>query len=267
MQHLPKDILIIALASIFVLLISSFIIIFIVVYQQRQQKNAKDKEDMKFAFQQELLKTQLEIQEATFKNISQEIHDNIGQSLSFIKLNINTIDINIPKLAIEKLYESNALLTKTIQDLRDLSKTLSTDFINDIGLSGAIEQQLKLLEKTGLYKTSILITGKVIKFDVHKELVVFRIVQELLNNIVKHAEANTVDALLQYDEHTLIIKISDNGKGFTPSSLNTNEQPAKGIGLYNIMNRVSLIGGKLQFDKPENGGTVATLTLTKETEI
>lgn len=265
MQYLSKDILIIALGSIFVLLISSFIIIFIVIYQQRQQKYMKEKEDMKFLFQQELLKTQLEIQEATFKNISQEIHDNIGQALSFIKLNINTVDIKNPNQAQEKLSTSKTLLTKAIQDLRDLSKSLNTDFIADIGLPTAIEQQLNLLQKTGLYNTSILIQGEVCKYAIQKELVLFRIVQELLNNIVKHAEANKIDITVDYKTDSLCINITDNGKGFDISTLQLSQQRTKGIGLYNMINRIALIDGTIQFKAGAGNGTLVTLQLTKQT--
>ena len=263
MQTLGKDILIIIFASIFVLLITSFIIVFIVLYQKRQQKYAKEKEEMKVTFQQELLKTQLEIQEATLKNISQEIHDNIGQALSFIKLNINTIDITATEKAKEKLFESKKLLTKAIQDLRDISKSLNTDFISEIGLVNALEQQLTLLKKTGLYSTSSNVTGQVEKFELQKELFVFRIVQELLNNIVKHAEATSIDIYMNYLPSKLSIDILDNGKGFDPSIIeNVNSQP-KGIGLYNMLNRIALVNGKIQFNTQPGKGTMVNIELIK----
>ena len=75
------------------LLLGVFVISILLIYKKRKSEHLKEKQLMQSAFQQELLKSQLEIQEANFKNISQEIHDNIGQALSFIKLNINTIDI------------------------------------------------------------------------------------------------------------------------------------------------------------------------------
>lgn len=263
MQYLSKDILLIITATVFILLISSFIIIFIVIYQQRQQNYAKEKEEMQNLFQQELLKTQLEIQEATFKTISQEIHDNIGQSLSFIKLNINTINLLQQEQAQQKLNESKDLLTKAIQDLRDLSKSLNTDFITDLGLVKAVEQLCTVLNKTGVYKASLNTTGTITKYDIQKELVIFRVVQELLNNIVKHAEATVVNADIDYQEDKLCITIRDNGKGFDTSFLDQPERRDKGIGLYNIINRLHLINGTVQFHSKQNEGTLVTLQLNK----
>ena len=263
MQNLGKDILIIIFASIFILLITSFIIFFIVLYQKRQQKYAKEKEEMKVTFEQELLKTQLEIQEATLKNISQEIHDNIGQSLSFIKLNINTIDFSEKENVKEKLFECKNLLTKAIQDLRDISKSLNTDFINEIGLVDALEQQLNLLKKTGLFSTSINVKGTVEKFDLQKELFIFRIVQEVLNNIVKHAAASAIDIDIHYNSGKLKIEILDNGQGFDPAIIDKTTNQRKGIGLHNMFNRISLVNGKIHFNTQPGKGTLVQIEITK----
>jgi len=170
-----------------------FIIIFISLYQKRYYNHLKEKQEMHSNFQQELLKTQLEIQEETFRNISQEIHDNIGQALSFVKLNLNTVDPHNASLVIDKLSESKNLLTKTIQDLRDIARSLNTDFISDIGLPVAIEQQVQMLERTKQYKINFLVEGTPFKNNSQRELVVYRIVQELLNNIVKHSEASEIN--------------------------------------------------------------------------
>ena len=109
--------------------------IILVAYINKRKKGLiAEKKAIQSSYENELFKTQLEVQEQTFQDIGQEIHDNIGQALSFIKLNINTINIDDSAAAKEKLLESKQLITKVIQDLQDLSKTLSTDFITKIGL-------------------------------------------------------------------------------------------------------------------------------------
>lgn len=193
--------------------------------------------------QQELLKTKIEIQEQTFNNISGEIHDNIGQTLSFIKLNINTIDTGFPEVAKEKLLESKNLLTKVIQDLRDLAKTLNTDFIAKQGLTNAIDQQLQFLKRAGLYTVRFSVNGDVPRYESLSELVIFRIVQELLNNVVKHAEATTINIEMQYKEAKLIITVQDNGKGFDVEKQHLSDN--KGLGLRNIHNRLALVKGSI----------------------
>lgn len=239
-----------------------FIIIFLFLYQKRYYNHLKEKQELRSNFQQELLKTRLEIQEETFRNISQEIHDNIGQALSFVKLNLNTVDPHDASLVIDKLSESRLLLTKTIQDLRDLAKSLNTDFISDIGLPVAIEQQLQILAKTDLYKINFKLNGEVFKNISQRELVIYRIVQELLNNIVKHADANVITVEMQYLSEKLIITVEDNGKGFNTDILKVPENNS-GLGLRNMSNRMKLIEGTININSKSGSGTKATLELPK----
>ncbi|MEI6950065.1 AAA family ATPase [Paraflavisolibacter sp. H34] len=210
--------------------------------------------------QQELLKTRLEIQEQTYMNISEELHDNIGQVLTLIKLHINTIDTSKPEATQEKLRESKNLLTKVIQDLRDLAKTLHTNFIEKQGLANSIDQQLQFLNRTGLYATQFAVNGEVFKSRPQDELVLFRIVQELLNNAVKHSEATAIDVTIDYLEEKLVITVKDNGKGFDPEKV---QSAGKGLGLRNIQNRVSLIKGALSLDTQPQKGTAITIELPR----
>ena len=258
-----REVIIVIISGIIIFLVLTGIVIFILLYYQKKKfQHHKEITEMEKQYTEELLRTRLEIQEETFKTISQEIHDNIGQALSFVKLNITTINEKIPDDVKEKLTESKNLLSKSIQDLRDIARSLNPDFLTEIGLTGAIEQQLQLLEKTGQYKTSIIVNGDVYKNDQQRELVTFRIVQELLNNIVKHAEATAVSIKMNYLQDKLIITVDDNGKGFDVSSMQS-AQSNQGLGLRNMMNRMSLINGSIKIDSKPNEGTNAVIELPK----
>lgn len=250
----------IALTSAIVFMIAALLVFLLIRQKRNHEKHTQEKINMRNTFNQELLKTRLEIQEETFKTISQEIHDNIGQALSFVKLSINTIDVYDPENTKEKLKESKNHLSKTIQDLRDLAKSLNTDFIAELGLSGAIEQQLLLMQKTGKYQTSLTINGKEYK-DQQQDLVVFRIVQELLNNIVKHAEAQTVNIDMAYEQTSLLITVNDNGKGF---NINSKDDTQKGLGLANMRTRMSLISGHININSKPGHGTAVTIQVPKQ---
>ena len=239
-----------------------FIIIFISLYQKRYYNHLKEKQEMHSNFQQELLKTQLEIQEETFRNISQEIHDNIGQALSFVKLNLNTVDPHNASLVIDKLSESKNLLTKTIQDLRDIARSLNTDFISDIGLPVAIEQQVQMLERTKQYKINFLVEGTPFKNNSQRELVVYRIVQELLNNIVKHSEASEINIEMHYLSEKLVITARDNGKGFDVKAVRLSANN-NGLGLRNMTNRMNMIKGTIDIQSTLYSGTKAIIEIPK----
>jgi len=234
-------------------------------YQKRHFAFLREKQQIQSKFQEELLKTQLEIQEETFKTISEEIHDNIGQTLSFIKLNMNTLHVTLREGEEVTWQESKDLLTRVIQDLRNLSRSLNTGFIHEIGLINTVRQQLTLLEKTGLYATSLVVNGEQRPYSVHRELVLFRIVQELLNNIVKHAEAANILIRMNYEPERLLITVEDDGKGFEPERASRDENA--GIGLRNMINRVTLINGSILINSSPGKGTTVSIDLLGINEL
>src|SRR5450432_1165390 len=135
------------------LLLGALALILFFLYRRRRLKWLQERQQLKLSYEQELLKARLEIQEQTFRNISQEIHDNIGQVLSLVKLNIYTMDIAQPALLEQKIEDSKNLVSKAIHDLRRLSRGLSMDYIADLGLPRAIEHELEMIKKSGEYET------------------------------------------------------------------------------------------------------------------
>src|ERR1700744_5628828 len=187
------------------LLAGFFILVLVAYINQRKKKHIEEKKTMQLNFQQELLRTQLEIQEQTLKNISQEIHDNIGQVLSLAKLHLATADLNKADVLQQKIEDSRKLVAKAIQDLRDLSKSMNTEYLADVGLARSIEYELELIKKTGSFETRFIQEGSGYSLGNQKELILFRILQEVISNIIKHARANliTVEVTYQPDVFTL----------------------------------------------------------------
>ena len=246
--------------TIFILII--FILLFISEYQRRRSAHVKEKQKMQFNFQQELLRTQLEIQEQTLKTISQEIHDNIGQVLSLAKLNLNRMDISKHNELEEKIKDSKNLVSKAIQDLRDLSKTLNTDNIAAIGLIRAIEYELEMIRKTGSHQTSLETEGHVVRLEGQNELIVFRIVQEVLNNIIKHAEAGSIRIKASYSEDKMSLLITDDGKGVDLSPLYEESNNNNfGLGIRNMHSRAKLINGDFSMNSAIGKGTSVKLVV------
>src|SRR5450432_2905115 len=160
--------------TVFLLIVAIGIIMLVLVYQKKQLQYLRDKEQLRVTFEKEILESKLEIQEQTLKNISQEIHDNIGQVLSLAKLNINTMSDATPEALQDKINDSKHLITKAIQDLRDLSKSLNTDYVTELGLSRSIEYELEMIKKTGSYEIQFGIEGKTYRLEPQQELILFR---------------------------------------------------------------------------------------------
>lgn len=236
--------------SVFLLLVFFFILSFIVRYRKRIQ----EKQLMKTQFDQALLQTQLEIQEQTLKTISEEIHDNVGQVLSLAKLNLSTFETNPEK----KLADTKQLISKAINDLRDLSRSMHGDRIAELGLQQSVADELQILENSGEFKTHLKITGESFKLPQQKEMVLFRIVQEALNNCIKYSKAKNITVQMNYAVEVFLLSITDDGTGF-----DTNVKT--GIGLKSMQNRAALIGGNFSIQSSKENGTVVSieiLTLT-----
>lgn len=254
MPKQQEDILItIVVASVFFILIGSFLLLIVFVFLRRQRKNKEEKEEMRNRFEQTLLKTQLEIQEQAFSYISQEIHDNIGQILSLARLNLNTFGDSVPE---EKFNQTDDLLGKAIKDLRDLSHNLQNNRIHNIGITESIRQLLISLEKTGRFKTFFHTSDNFHILDPNTDIIIYRMIQEIINNIIKHASATSIAVDIKNEEGFSIILIQDNGIGFDTSLLN---QERSGIGLQNIINRAKMINATVDVKSAPGDGTAITL--------
>lgn len=249
-----EDILIsIVVASVFFILIGSFLLLIVFVFLRRQRKNREEKEEMKNRFERTLLKTQLEIQEQAFAYISQEIHDNIGQILSLVRLNLNTFGTIVSE---EKLNQTDDLLGKAIKDLRDLSHNLQRNRIHDIGIVESIRQLLLSIEKTGQYRTSFQASDNFHILDPNTDIILYRMIQEIVNNIIKHAMASIIDIEIKSVQDMTTLRISDNGIGFDTGLL---QQERSGIGLQNIINRAKTIDAIVDVKSEPGNGTTITL--------
>lgn len=247
----------IIVGTVLLLLAGGFIVSFLFLYRNRQRKNKSEKEEMKLLFKQTLLQTQLEIQEQTLKTISQEIHDNIGQVLSLVKLNLGTMEPNKPAELQEKIADSKILVGKAIRDLRDLSKSMNTDNIEALGLERAIEYETDLIRKSG-YKAVLNIRGRIQRLEPQKELILFRIIQEVLNNFIKHADATAISIDINYTESECSLCIHDNGKGFDSSSVKEGNA-GQSLGMRNMHERAALIGAFFSISSTIGEGTTVNI--------
>jgi signal transduction histidine kinase len=248
---------IIAGTVVFALLVTA-IIVFLFQIQKKNQTYLYEKKLMKTQFQQALLQTQIEIQEQTLRTISQEIHDNVGQVLSLAKLNLNTIEPVENNKA--KLSDTKNLISKAINDLRNLSRSLHGERIGDIGLQEAIENELKILQNTGQFETELNITGQAYAIDSQKEMVLFRIFQEASHNSVKHSNANRLTLTIDYKPGMFCLSIADNGRGFEANNLDVHQN---GIGLKSMKNRTALIGGTFTINSSAEKGTNISIELKR----
>ncbi|TYB76487.1 histidine kinase [Bizionia myxarmorum] len=232
------------------LLICTLIILIFIFFNKRKNKLLLDKIEREQAFQEEISKTQIEIQEQTLKNIGQELHDNIGQLLSVANMQMSIMNMQIQEPLKEQFTETKNVVKESLSELRALSKSLNSDVIVNRGFQKSVENEITRLNKLQILSAELEIVGDETLFTNSEDsIILFRIVQEFISNTVKYASAASLLVSLIYKNEHLIIEISDDGKGFEVNSVE------KGAGLINMKNRADLINADFNLHSVSKEGT------------
>jgi two-component system NarL family sensor kinase len=243
----------IILTTIIFLIAPAFIVVYIFIYNQRKKRHIEEKKMMQLTFASELTKTQLEVQEQTMQTIGADLHDNIGQLLSLTSLTLNSIELDNKAKARQKIDDSIDLTLRSIKEMRLLGHLLQGDQLMAVGLVQAVRQLVSWMERSGKYEI-VYTAGDEIpaNSNADKDLIIFRITQEVFNNIIKHAAATKITVDLDYAEGMLKLGIGDNGVGFV-----AGDAPAlqHGMGLQNIRKRAGIIGGEAAIASNVGQGT------------
>ncbi|WP_246285053.1 sensor histidine kinase [Winogradskyella wichelsiae] len=235
-------------------IICALIIIFFIIFQKRKNQLLIDKVKQQQRFDEELLKTQQEIQEETLKYVGRELHDNVGQMLVLATMQMSAVASSINGEAKSGVENAAKALKDSLEEVRALSKSLNNDVIFNLGFDTTLKNEVARLNKSGLIESTLLITGEKVNFENRKdEIILFRILQEFFSNTLKYAEAEHLNVTLSYQEQLLIIKIEDDGIGYDIESV------AKSSGLINMKKRAELLSAKYNLESQKYKGTTLTL--------
>lgn len=250
----------ILLGTSLILLFAITIVFLISIFNKKNQLYLKEKEIIKSSYEQSILQSQIEIQEQTFNYISQEIHDNVGQILSLAKVQLNIMNES-ETMSKELLNDVKENISKALSDLRDISKSLSSERIRTLGLYETVAKEAENINKSGVIQIATSMEGKEREMNEQKKLILFRIIQESLQNGLKHAAASDINLLFNYREDELQVTIKDNGKGF---DIDEVIKKRAGLGLLNIKTRTLLTGGTCTIESELNKGTCIKIKIPYE---
>ena len=237
------------------LIVTSLVVIFFIVFQKRKNKLLLDKIIQQQVFDEELARTQTEIQEQTLKYIGWELHDNVGQLLAYASMQLNMLAAKIPEDMKGTLDLTTSTIKESLKEVRSLSKSLNNDVILNIGFEKSITNELDRLKRMKFASAKLQIRGTKVPLTNKKhEIILFRIMQEFFSNSVKYSEAHNLKVVLDYSDTQLLIVASDDGKGFDV------EGAKKGSGLINMKSRADLIGANFDLFSKPNEGVILTIT-------
>lgn len=243
-------------------LLATSIFFFFVTYQKKMLKKQLELNETRAKQQEEILRNTITAQEKERKRIAQDLHDEVGAMLSVVKLNVGRIEKKSEEEIAKKLAaETKTYLDEVITQVRRISRSLLPPSLEKLGLFFALEELANWVNKSDQLKIICWKSGEQFRFETKKELAIFRIIQELLNNSIKHAEAANIYINARFSpNHNLMISVADNGKGFE-----LNEKMATGLGLKNLESRTQIMNAKFKIKSVPGKGTTAIIFLDTKT--
>jgi len=194
------------------------------------------------------------------KRLAADLHDEFGQSLSALHLGVRSLAGSLPQQLAEQLTHCESLtniIEELAENVRKISSDLRPDMLDHLGLIPTLEWYVRELAQRAPLDIKFEAVGFKRRLDPRVEIVLYRIMQEALNNVVKHAQEDQVSIRLTYSHPTAIMVISDNGKGFDPSDLHPDMERRQGIGLISMRERVASVGGSIDIrSAPGKGCTI-----------
>ena len=249
------------LAMIIVLLFFGvFFLLMLKYYNIRRQQAAREKQEMETRFEQQLMQARLEIQEQTLTYLAEEIHDHVGQILSLARIQLSSFRegeaIDFPLL-----HDARENVARSLQDLRSLTKAMHSGHVRSFNIRKAVDEEVQRITRSGIVAVSVTSEGDEHSIGDDKQLILFRIIQECLNNCLKHARATNVNIGFVWAPAQLRIRVRDDGQGFDAERA---LRLKGGLGLQNILNRARLTGGTSAIQSVPGEGTTVTVQIPYE---
>jgi two-component system NarL family sensor kinase len=245
------------LATPVLLLLALGIVAFVLRYQRRLLRQQEQLRQVREMAQQQALEAALLAQEDERRRIAADLHDGVGTTLAIVKLHLSTL--GHPAL----IQEASTLLDQAITEVRRISRNLLPAALQKFGLPFALDALARTVPADGPTRLVLEQHGQPRRLDPHYELIVYRVVQELLGNGLRHAHADRITIIVDFGSDVLSLHYTDNGIGFDTSKVDA--QPLVGArtghGLTNLRSRVAVLQGTLRYQSELGSGSQVWISL------
>lgn len=241
----------ILMTTLLILLLTAGIVIAFFIAGRQRARQEKELAETKLAFEKEIRQVETEVGEHIMAQFAQELHDNIGQLLTAMHIQIENQKIDHPDLA-HSFKPTEIYLGEVTQQLRLLSRTFNNDHLRQIGLLPALQVEVDRLQTLRRFRVHWHPVSGASHLEKDQELMVFRIFQEITQNALRHSAAQNLYVTLHNEDGAFELTVRDDGKGFDKKQV---FQTHKASGLRNIMKRALLAGLVCEIDSVPDGGT------------
>jgi len=249
--------LIIVISTALILLLGGIVVTGLFIQQKRNHRHQQQLLELNSRYEKSLLESRLKIQEETFQAISQNLHDNIGSNISTAMLLLYKDEQTNSEELESNRKEALSMLSRIVDDLKDIARNLNADYLENIGLNEAVRHRMEQLKRSKKYTIDLDLNDIPHRIERQKQVILFYIFQEAITNITKHAQAKEIRVTILYELDRLTMRIKDNGSGITniePGKINK-----KGSGLINMKNHAALISAELSINSNSSTGTEIVL--------
>ena len=242
------------IGTLVVVILITCLFFFVIIYQRKMIKNQVELRQMQDVQQTELLKAVVETQEIERKRLAEDLHDSVGQVLSAIKLNLHRLHKTTETEKAQTLLADTRKLTdESIQEIRNIIHNVLPPVLTDFGFFDALKALCEKMQQITGITVKLVNNIAEERYNPGTELALYRIIQEIFSNTIKHAEATLMQVTLNMEGQYLVILIADNGIGFDMGDVK------HGFGLKNLQSRVQLVDGKVDYYTKPQHGTLITI--------
>lgn len=226
------------------------LIVFIIFHQRKVIRYQMTLQKMEQEQQKMLLNASIRLQEEERQRIAADLHDDAGPLLATARLYLNENLVNLDKSSqLQSIYNAKQIIDDTIQLIRNISHSLMPPTLKNFGLESAVNDQFQKISSSGIINASCRFHDYKERLQTDNELIVFRVIQELINNILKHSNASFIHLTQNTNGSKFYIRMHHDGKGITQSDFDRMNKSSAGLGLKNIQSRLKVLQGRIFFEK------------------
>ena len=225
-------------------------IVFIIFHQRKVIRYQLRFQKLEYEQQKTLLNASIRFQEEERQRIAADLHDDAGPLLATARLYLNENLVNLDRTAqLQSIYNAKQIIDDTIQLIRNISHSLMPPTLKNFGLESAVNDLFQKISGSGSLNASCRFHDYRERLIADQELIIFRVIQELINNILKHSNSSFIHLTQNLGGSKLYIRMHHDGRGLTQADFEKLNKSSGGLGLKNIQSRLKLLQGRIFFEK------------------